>query len=142
MADVDFESILSKNVDDVERPKPLPEGHYTARITDYSQETSAQKGTPGIQFTFTIEEPGDDVEEDELEEFGSVVGKTQKHTFWVTENSEFRLKEFLQDHVGLSGDTFGEMLQNCQGELVTIEISHRQVEDNIFSQVRSTAAAA
>lgn len=139
-----FEGLLDTNLDEVEKPKPLPEGSYLTRVVSYEETISSKKKTPGLKFTFEIIEPMDDVDESEIEAVGGVVGKNQRTTYWLTEGSMFMLKEFLEEHVGvdIEGQKLSDAIQAAVNEVVVINVSHRMTDDDrIFAEIKSTAAA-
>lgn len=96
MAKLDFSAYLGVKVDDIEAPKPLPLGHYYATFKswkgaerDYDKANGGPK-TPVVELTFSLDEPCDDVEPEELPDKG-VNGRI------VTKDYQ------LNDEIGLNG---------------------------------------
>lgn len=139
----DFESLLSMNADEVERPKPRPAGHYIALITGHEFGESSKKKTPYVRYAVKLMEALSDVDEEMLEEAGGFEDAKMSVDFYVTENSLFRLKEFLADHVGLEMDNrplkegIPEAVNNQVGVVVEHEISTQSPED-VFARIRRT----
>lgn len=97
---VNFGAILENTkLDDIEKPKPLPAGSYIAAVGAHKLGESSKKGTPYIEYEFKIESALDDVDPDELEDFGDITKKTLRGQFYLTESALFMLKDFLTVHV-------------------------------------------
>lgn len=144
MANQDFSSILSKAPSDVERPKPLPVGTYTCVVRGQPQfDKSSKKQTPYVKFTYGILSAGDDVDPDELKAYGPIRDKTLDDTYYLTENSLWRLKEMLTS-AGLEEgeyETMQEMVEATPGKQLLIQIKHEASQDGqaVFAKVGSTA---
>ena len=122
---VDFRAILSKPTTEVEKPKPFPAGVYDAVCKDYEQIESSQKKTPGIRVTFSIVSPAEDVDLEEFEAAGGIdvlAKRSPATTFYLTDDSIYRLSDFLHDHVGLERDgrSFAELLPEIKGRPVKV----------------------
>lgn len=135
----DFKSLLSKPVDSIERPKAWPPGTYFGMVKGYELTESRQKKTPGVQFNFTITSAGEDISAEDLD--GIELGKRPfRTTFYLTLDSEYRLKEFIAScGIPTEGRTFAELLPECQGREVVLDIQQRPSEDGteIFNDVKS-----
>lgn len=101
MADPDFEEILSQDMGDVEAPKPLPAGEYTFSIESYETGRSSQKKTPYVRFFCSPVEAGEDVDVEALETVNDWRNKKLRTTFYLTENSTFRLRRFFEEVLGM-----------------------------------------
>lgn len=118
-----FSTLANTKVGEVERPKPMPEGHYLAVITGEAQEhVSSQKKTPALRFPFKLVGPGEDVDADEFEAAGGakLLEKERTIDFWMTPDSMFRFTDFgkalgggdemnlaeLAEHVATCGTPF------------------------------------
>ncbi len=121
---INFKGILDKPIDQIEAPKALPEGSYGAVIAAYDFGESREKKTPFVEFKFAISEALDDVAEDALKEAGGIDKKSIKNKMFVTEDSAFRLKDFLADHAQIPGKDLTEMLENCVNATVGITVVH------------------
>jgi len=139
----DFVDLLSKNVEDVERPKPLPMGNYIFNVVKHDFDKSARKQTPYVRFTATPISPLDDVDQELLPENWNQ--KTMRVDYYLTDDALFRLKDFLEKlGLSLSGRTFAEVIPettNCQFiGTVTHETSTKNPED-IFANITDVTAA-
>lgn len=96
---VNFKDLLGKRADQAEKPKPIPAGTYFGQITKWEATESSQKKTPGVKIHFNLTGADQDVNEDELQEAGGLAAVQKRKvstTFWLTEDSEYRLREFLE----------------------------------------------
>src|SRR5256885_335119 len=92
-----FGSLLDTNADEVEKPKPRPEGSYLWTVKGMPRfDKSSKKQTEFAEFTLACVQAGDDVDEEALATAGGIEDYTQRVTFYLTEASLWRLKEFLQ----------------------------------------------
>lgn len=130
-----FASILDKPSADAERPKPLPQGSYICVVQGLPRfDKSSKKQTDFAEFKLQPLQAQDDVDADDLEAMGGLVNKTIKATFYLTEASEYRLKEFLTD-CGIPEEEDGEKLTHRQriemspGTQVGAFIKHTASED-------------
>ncbi len=143
-AATDFSSILSKAPSDVEKPKPLPVGSYVVVVRGQPKfDKSTKKQTPYVEFTYGIMAPGEDVDSDDLKAYGPLADKTMRDTYYLTENSLWRLKEMLSN-CGLDEDdyeTMQEMVEATPGKQLMINIKHEASQDGtaVFANVGSTA---
>jgi hypothetical protein len=145
MAKPNLSNILDRPSADAERPKPLPQGSYTCVVQSWEDGTSTKKQTPFIRYILKPIDPGQDVEASELEEVGGLGQRTLGVNFYLTDNSEYRLREFL-DHCGVPdregktklthADRIPQAI-NCQ---VGAFIKHETSEDGtaIFAKVTRT----
>lgn len=153
-AQTSFTDILDRAPTEIERPKPLPVGSYITVIQGQPRHDKSQKkGTPFVEFTHKIISAQDDVDTDSLKEAltapdGSVKSLndiTMKNTFYLTEGSAFRLKDFLRD-VGYDTDnsesTLRQMIEDCPGKTVGIFIGHEASQDgqSVFARINKTFA--
>src|SRR5712664_4063770 len=106
-----FNDILDRPSSDVERPKTLPAGSYTCIVKGLPRhDKSTKKQTPFVEFTLAVQSAGEDVDEEDLKAWmtkpdGSsraLTDATIRATYYTTEDSLYRLKDFL-DHCG-AGD--------------------------------------
>ena len=109
MSSPNFGSVLDKPSDEIKRPPALPGGHYIFVLKGLPrQDKSSKKQTEFVEFTAFPVQAQDDVDEEEMkafvDAFGSIQEKVQKLTFYLTENSVFRLKEFMFDDLKIEDD--------------------------------------
>jgi hypothetical protein len=133
MTATNFKTLLRKNLDDVKKPEPLPEGSYRGIITNYSFGESAKKKTPFILFEVTVNEAMDGVDQDELAsalQGHPITTKKLRSTFYVTDESLFRVKDFMSSMgIEISGRTLDEALPEVKNQEVLMEVSKRPSED-------------
>lgn len=136
---VDFTNLLSKSADTVERPEPLPAGSYLTTITGYRTVESGQKKTPGVEFDLQITAPGDDVDAEAYAKVKNPQERVLKTQFWLTEDSLFRLKDFLEKAgFETAGRTFVDMLAEVAGHQIISLVSHRVSQDgeSVFPEAK------
>src|SRR5580658_1326466 len=99
-----FSDILDKPATEIDRPKPLPIGEYVWTVQGLPRyDKSKEKQTPFYEFTCKAASALDSVDEDALKEWatksdGSMRALTDfstRLTFYITEDSLYRLQEFL-----------------------------------------------
>lgn len=140
-----FASVLDMPSGDIERPKPLPPGSYVAVVQGQPrQDKSAKKQTEFVEYTLKLLEAQEDVDTDALKEIGGIADKTIKSTYYLTENSVWRLKEFLE-HCGVEMDestSLRQLIGEAAGCQVLITIAHEASQDGsaVFAKVKNTAA--
>lgn len=139
-----FSSILDQQASDIEPPKNLPVGSYVC-LVDGRHETgeSSQKKTPYVRFTLRPTEAMEDVDQEALEEAGGIGSQTIRADFYLTENSAYRLKEFLE-HCGIDseGRTIRQMLDDAPGSTVIATIRHEMANDGsgrVFARLGRTS---
>lgn len=147
--EANFSDILDRAPTEVEKPKPIPQGTYTTILVGLPRhDKSAKKQTPFIEFTHKIVAAGDDVDQDALAEAlgeRSLQDMTMKNTFYLTEGSAWRLKQFLADcglDVEDDSHSLRELTEQTTGRSVNIYINHEPSQDgqSVFAKVGSTAA--
>lgn len=138
----DFTKLLGNNVADVKRPPDIPMGDYKARISSYTFGESARKKTPYVRFVagFTGEWP-DDVPESDRAGI-ELASKSKNVDFYLTEDSLFRLADFLKS-LGLASGTMEENLPKTVGAEVIVHVVPQlnQETGESFSQAQSMTGA-
>lgn len=89
-----FSELAQVQVGTVERPKPIPEGHYQAVITGPAKENKAKTGNIALRFPFKLVAAGDDVDADQLEAAGGLPEKEYYIDFWMSPDARWRFTEF------------------------------------------------
>jgi uncharacterized protein (DUF488 family) len=153
MNDKTFSSILDRQSVDVERPKPLPAGTYDTMIQGmFRLDKSSKKQTEFSEYTHKITSVGEDVDENELKAYltnadgstKSINDVTIKNQYYHTEESLFRLKDFLKDcgieDVDVPGNSLRSLMEqtpNCQ---VRIFVVHEPSQDgqSVFAKIKKT----
>ena len=140
-----FQSVLDMPASDIERPKPLPVGSYVCVVQGQPRiDKSAKKQTEFSEFTLKLLEALDDVEAEDLAAQGGIADKTIKLTFYHTENSIYRLKEFLE-HCGLEiehGILLRKLIGETPGCQVVAHVIHEASQDgeSVYARVKSTTS--
>lgn len=146
-----FADILNKRADEVEAPKPVPVGTYLASI-DPSPKIDGEKGT--VMFTLSLISPQDDVDPEQLAEFGGVQGRKMFHTLWFLakedsgeegqKRQDYRNKKFFVDTLGMDESaSFGQMIPDAVGRQLLITVNHTPSQDGtqMYANIKSTAKA-
>jgi hypothetical protein len=145
MAKPNLSSILDRPSEDAERPKPIPQGTYICTVQSWEEGSSTKKQTPFIRFILKPIDAGEDVNAEDLEEAGGLGERTIATTYYLTDNSEYRLREFL-DHCGVDAKngktklTHRERSEMALNTQVGAFIKHRASEDGeaVFAEVSRT----
>ena len=152
-----FTDALDRKLEEVKRPPNLPTGHYVWQINkvpDREEFDSSRTGKTFDRITFqlTCVEAMDDVDPDELEEYGNVQGAMNRKTFLFSQDDEdkaafersvFNLKRFLE-HCGVDESlSLEEGINDAVGKQVVGELTHRPDPEDpevIYAEVNRTAA--
>lgn len=131
---VNFTDALNTKVGDVERPPLLPIGEYTAKVAKVpTMDTIAQDRFDVCDFTLQITGVVE-ADEDDITEFGNVVGQNVRHRFMFNKEDEtnfqrslFNLRRFLEEHLKCckDKDDLKVALNNSVGADCTIQVRHR-----------------
>lgn len=153
-----FTDALDRKAEEIKRPPNLPTGHYTFAVKAVPEIEDFESARTGdtfdrVQFQMSCIEPQDDVDADELSDFGNVAGQTLRKTFLfnTTEGkeaefarSEFNLKRFLVDHLALDESmTMEELLNAAVGAQCIAEVTHRPDPNDpevVYAELGRTAA--
>lgn len=140
-----FQEILTRPSSDTEKPKPLPVGTYLAMVKGQYEKVTAKTGTEGVKFTLQLLAADEDVDETALAEClkGKPLSSRElKNTFWVTEDSAWRLGKFLED-LGFEpgAASYEQMMAAAPGQQVKVHLKHRASDDgsSVFAEISSTA---
>ena len=149
MAKPSFTSVLDQLPDEIERPKPLPPGDYVVVIKDYIQDKSSLKETKYVEFQTYPTEAMENVDEEWLSDSLTRVGGEKKRLndvlirvrFYDTPEAGYRLKKFLLDDVQLDNDgrSIGQLTDAAKGAQVIVHLKHRNVDGEIFVDVKGTS---
>lgn len=142
-----LQDILNTRADEVEKPKPLPVGTYTAKALKLAFDvTKSENQTPYARVTFGIEAPGPDVSSEALEAYGkSPIGKEINKDFYLTDDAMYRFTAFMQDALGinLSGRTLRESASEIIGRRCLITVTQTPSKKDpsvVYSNVDDCAA--
>lgn len=148
-AATDFTTLLATKVDTIEKPKPLPAGHYLCQVTKYETGETRAKQTPYIRVHFKPLEPKDDIDAAAFEEFGGAAKLAEKviqHDFYITPDALFRLRQFLETDLGISGSgkSISDCLEGMVNAVCVVKIAHKlnpAAPGEVFVNVEKTLAA-
>ena len=146
-----FGAILDRQSSEVSRPKPLPVGTYLCVTQGLPKfDKSTKKGTEFVEWELKILQAMDDVDPEALEASltkgdGSravLSEKSIRATFYLTENSVWRLTKFLDDlGVEEEGMSIRQRIDLTPGHQVLASLRHEASEDgeNVFARLGNTA---
>lgn len=120
---IDFNTLLSTPTDNIEKPKPLPNGTYRGVIfgAPAFREAGANQ-TPQVEFT--VRPTGsDDVDPAELAGI-NLSEKVLRASFWLSKDAQYRLVDFAKScGIGVSGRTLSEVISDlCMGTNVIMDV--------------------
>lgn len=141
-----FAELANVRVGDVEPPKALPEGHYTAQFTGPMKEHKAKSGNLAMRFPIKLIAAGDDVDAEELEIAGGLPDKEYAIDFWMSPDARFRFTDFGKA-MGASDDLnlielAGWLIE--EGQPFTVEVKREQNKDDpekFFTRIDNPTAA-
>lgn len=152
-----FSSVLDMPASDIERPKPAPVGSYICVVQGQPRiDKSAKKQTEFSEYNLKVLEPLDDVDVDALETYLTnkdgtkrrITDQSFKVTFYHTESSIYRLKEFLE-HCGIDmdeaeseGTSLRQLIAESPGKQVVAHVFHEASQDGetVYAKVKNTTA--
>lgn len=151
-----FTDALDRRLEDVKRPPNPPVGHYTFQVSKHPENSSFDSKATGktfdrVEFQMKILEARDDVDPDDLEEYGDVAGFTTRNSFLFDNEDEtafdrslFNLKRFLHDHLGVDPAlSVSEALAAAVGAQCIGELKHRPDPNDpevVYAELGRTAA--
>lgn len=91
-----FAELANTKVGEVERPKPLPEGHYQAVFSGKAKEHKAKSGNIALRFPIKLTAAEDDVDTKALEAAGGIPDKEYAIDFWMSPDARYRFTEFAK----------------------------------------------
>ncbi len=145
MAGVNFSAILQNQASAIEKPKPLPIGSYICTnpaLPEFKE--LGQNKTPCAEFSLKVMASSDDVDPEQLAEFGDYKGKNVRHRMFLSENSLFRSKEELVKAFALEeeGKNLGQLFNETVNKQVLVTIKHTPTQDgtDIYAEVEGIAA--
>lgn len=143
---VDLSQLLARKADEIEKPSPMPVGHYGFTVMKYEAVESGQKKTPGVEFTVVPFESKEDVDADELAKVKDPFKRNMRLTFWITEDSLFRLKDFfVKLGMDVAGREMGELVAEAIGQQFIAAVVHEQSTRNpeeVFANINDNSVAA
>lgn len=125
-----FREALSVRSDEIERPKPLPVGHYYATIRGHEFNVSKQRQTPFVRFLLAVTEAADDVDPSEIEGI-DLSRRELRKDYYITPAAKFRLADMLDSVIGQPNRTLDERLPDTRGQRVLIQVTQRTSDDGV-----------
>lgn len=90
-----FSELASVKGNQVEKPKPLPEGNYSVMITGPYKEHKAKSGNSAMRFPAKVIAPLDDVDQAALAAAGpKALEREFAIDFWMSPDARWRFTEF------------------------------------------------
>jgi hypothetical protein len=152
---MNFTESLDRKLEDIQRPPNLPVGHYVWQVTKMP-EIQTRDGANGtfdiVKFMLTCVSAHDDVDPDELAEYGDPAGAVVSRDFIFSqspddktkfEQSMFNMRRFFQ-HLGLDESlTVSQSMEASLNQQVLGKIRHRpdpKDPEVVYQEIASTAA--
>lgn len=151
-----FTNALDRKLEEIKRPPVPPIGHYIWQVTKHPEIDEFESNKTGgtferVTFQLAVAQAGDDVDTDDLAEYGNVQGFQSRKTFLFSNNEDdkanfersmFNLRRFL-GHLGVSaGLALNEALAASVGQQVLGELTHRPDPNDpevVYAEVGKTA---
>lgn len=140
-----FQDILNKPMTEIDRPAPLPVGTYLCLVDGQGELAKIGKNNVDcINFKLKPVQAQNDVDQQALYEMLKGAGLSEKSIrfrLFLTEESAWRAKEFLEN-LGLpEGLSLREGFAQAPGKQVLVQIGHNASEDgkNVYMEVKGTA---
>jgi hypothetical protein len=131
---VNFNDILNKKADEIEKPPLPPQGTYRFTVTKVPEATESQSGEWDIlNFQCQAVEAMDNVDMDDYK--GEVTGIRLRKTYMFNKSdevafqqTEYNLRTFLEKHLGVfeDGMSMGEALNASKGAQFLGEVTWRE----------------
>jgi len=137
---MNFTESLNRKMEEVERPPLPPVGHYIMQVVsqpelDLIESARTGKEYDKVLFPVEVVSACDDVDQDELSEFGNVQGIRLRKEFLFSRaeedkqsyaRSEYQMRQFLAEHLGLDAEmSFSEAFPASVGAQFIGELIHR-----------------
>lgn len=118
---INFDDVLNKSADEVEKPKAKPAGSYLGSVTAMPKEKKATvqgEERTILEWSVKLMVPQDDVSQDALAEHPPISQwPPQRYDLWLTDDL-WGLKRFLTEVLGIdgAGKSFKEMIAEAPGK--------------------------
>lgn len=119
---VDFAKLLSKPLDDVKKPPPLPHGTFMGIIAKYEFGDNNTNKTPYCRFDVKLTGAGPGIDPSDLEGI-DLSKRSMRKDFYLTEDADWRLKAFIESlGINTQGRTFAETVPETLNLAVQAEM--------------------
>lgn len=92
----DWSSLANTKVGEVEKPKPIPTGHYIAALSGPMKQHKAKSNNLAMRFPFRLQGPTEDVDGQALADAGGLPDKEFTIDFWMSPDARWRFTEFAK----------------------------------------------
>lgn len=150
---VSFADALDTNASDVEAAPIMPVGTYHWEVFKDYEVRKAGDDWEVISWVLKCTGNEDDIDEDELEEFGSPIGEIARYEFMSPtaggkegergrQNTLDRVKKFLTDVLMIEeSGTMGEMMAQAKGQHLMAQVTHRENKNSGEMMIQLKGAA-
>lgn len=126
----DFREILDTNMDNIERPKPLPPGSWFAIIKEHSFDKTPKQDTPYVRFTFVNLQAGEGVSSEAVDEIDDLAERNLRKDYYLTANARYRVKEMLASlGIQTEGRSLGACIADSTGAKVILDVTNTTSKD-------------
>jgi hypothetical protein len=125
-----FADLASAKTNQVEKPQPIPVGHYTARFAGPFTRRDANTGNYAMRFPISLTEAHDDVDSEKLAKAKKWNERKINIDFWMNVEAQYRFTEFAQA-LGLDTTSDEATILSIAEQLIEnmpefmVEIGHR-----------------
>jgi hypothetical protein len=150
---IDFNAVLDKKAGEIEKPPLIPPGTYLAKVHKIPEMGNVGGGQyDTVDFTMKLIEAKEDVDKDQLEEFGGLNNTFARRRFMFNKEDEsafkrelYNVKRFCLDHLKINGNddtTIKELLNDSLNAECYVFMAWRQDKndkDVVYSEIKKTA---
>lgn len=143
-----FQQLLSKPAEQIEKPKPWPAGTYRGVIKGREFGESGQKKTPYLRLALSALSPGEEVDADALAQAlkGKPISDRQfRRDFYITPDAEYRIVE-LAESCGISkaGRSLAELIEELPNQEVIFSMIQKPSQDGteLYNEVTEVKGVA
>lgn len=154
---MDFHDALTIPNESIVRPPMLPVGTYRASVSKIPEISTSDKGDYDfVDFQLKVLEAQEDVDADELKEFGPISSVQRRHRFLFNKEDSpegkqafqrtlYQIKRFLVDHLKVDandGTPLKQMLDEAVNQQCLISIGRRSDKvdkEIVYEEIKRTA---
>ena len=152
---INFNEVLNMKAGEIEKPPLIPAGTYIAKVHKIPEigEVGGQDNKyKTIDFMFKLLSPMEDVDQEQLEQFGGLNNTFARRRFMFSEDDEaavkrevYNVKRLLLDHLKVSGtddDKLSQLLNNSINAECLVFMAWRPDKNDkevIYSEIKKTA---